>query len=350
MKLTEESVQKINKLGLRESAKSGLSTGVLKGNGGQIGGFVEFAKHGSILTNPAVLAGAAGIMAQFAMQQTMDEITHYLAAIDEKVDDVIRAQKDAVVADMLGVDLVIEEAMTIREQVGGVSEVTWSKVQATTMAIARTQAYALGQLGALADKLESKTTMGDLAKAASEAETKVQDWLAVLARCFQLQDAIAILELDRVLKASPSELDNHRLGLRAARKARLDLISRSTEHLLIRMNAAASTANSKVLTNPIQAPVIVRSSNHVGSAVVEFHGRLGIEHGRASLETRRWTDAAIDTRDKALERGADGAGAARRLGNVTRDRVKSAKDLVSNRIAERARRQAMDDEERDEKD
>jgi hypothetical protein len=55
------------------------------------------------------------MMAQLALQQSMNEITGYLAAIDEKVDDVLRAQKDAVLADMIGVDLVIEEALTIRE-------------------------------------------------------------------------------------------------------------------------------------------------------------------------------------------------------------------------------------------
>jgi hypothetical protein len=44
----------------------------------------------------------------------------------EKVDDVLRAQKDAALADMIGVDFVIEEAMTVREHVGRVSEVTWS--------------------------------------------------------------------------------------------------------------------------------------------------------------------------------------------------------------------------------
>ncbi len=92
---------------------------MLKGSQGQIKGFVQFVKGpGSLLTNPAILAGAAGIMAQLAMQQTMDEITDYLATIDEKVDDVLRAQKDAVLADMIGVDLVIEEAMTIREHGG----------------------------------------------------------------------------------------------------------------------------------------------------------------------------------------------------------------------------------------
>ena len=221
----------------------------------QIEGFVEFAKGpGSLVANPAMLAGAAGIMAQLAMQQTMDEITDYLATIDEKVDDVLRAQKDAVLAGMIGAGFVIEEAMTVREHVGRVSEVTWSKVQATSMTIAQTQAYALRQLDALAEKVEHKAKIGDLAKTSKEAESKVQEWLAVLARCFQLQDAIAVLELDRVLDASPDELDRHRLGLRAARQNRLELISRSTEHLMARMDAAAGTANTQGAAAPDRVP------------------------------------------------------------------------------------------------
>jgi hypothetical protein len=87
-------------------------------------------------------------------------------------------------------------------------------VQATSMTIARTQAYALRQLGALAEKVEHKANIGDLAKTAKDAESEVREWLAVLARCFQLQDAIAVLELDRVLDAAPEELDQHRLALR----------------------------------------------------------------------------------------------------------------------------------------
>ena len=147
------------------------------------------------------------------MQQTMDEITDYLAKIDEKVDDVLRAQKDAVLARMIGVGFVIEEAMTIREHGGRVNEVTWSKVQATSATIAETQAYALRQLDALAEKMERKTKIRDLATAAKEAESSVREWLAVLARCFQLTDAIAVLELDRVLAAAPDDLDGHRLGI-----------------------------------------------------------------------------------------------------------------------------------------
>jgi hypothetical protein len=286
-------------------------------------------------------------MAQVAMQQTMDEITDYLSTIDEKVDDVLRAQKDAVLADMIGVSLVIEEAMIIREQVGRVSAVTWSKVDVTPVTIARTQAYALRQLDALAEKMEQKAGIGDLAKASKEAESKVQEWLAVLAHCFQLHNAIAVLELDRMLDTSPEELDRHRLALRAARQNRLELISRSTERLMARTDAAAGTANMKVLLHPTRSRAVVNSSDRIAIAVVDFHRRLGIERGRQSLEARRWADAATEARDKALETGAEGIGAARQLGNETLDRARSVTSKLSSGIAERALRRRGDDEEHD---
>jgi hypothetical protein len=349
VKLTNESAQRVKKFGLMESKTPGVSHAMV-GKPGSIKSWLQIEKGaGSLLTNPALLAGAAGIMAQLAMQQTMDEITDYLATIDEKVDDVLRAQKDAVLARMIGVDLVIEETMTVREQVGRVSEVTWSKVQAAPTTIAETQAYALRQLDALAEKMERKTKIGDLAATAKEAESTVREWLAVLARCFQLQDAIAVLELDRVLDASPEELDGHRLGLKAARQHRLELISRSTERLVARMKATAGAANAKVLLNPTASPAVVQSSNHVATGVHDFHGRLGIESGRQSAEARRWVDAATEARDKALETGSKGVGAAISLGSETLDRAGSVTDNLSRGIAERARRWLGDQEERNEK-
>ncbi len=312
------------------------------------------------------------------MQQTMDEITDYLATIDEKVDDLPSAQKDTVLARMIGVGFVLEEAMPIRDNRGRVDEITWSKVQAAPATIAETQAYALRQLDALAEKVERKTKIGDLATAAKETESSAQEWLAVLARSFQLQDTVAVLELDRVLDASPEELDGHRLGLRAARQDRLELISRSTERLMARMDAAAGTANAKVLLHPTTSRDVVQSRNHIAIAVVDFHGRLGIERGRQSLEARRWSEAATEVKDRALETGADGVDAARRLGDETLgrgksatgklssraletgadgvdtarrlsdetlDRAKSATGKLSSRIAERARRRRRGDEE-----
>lgn len=350
VKLTPKSALLLKKYGLRESAKTGLSTGVLKGQKGQIKGFLEFAHAPrSLLSNPATLANAGKFMAQVAMQQTMDEITDYLAAIDKKVDDVLRAQKDAVLARMIGVGFVIEEAMTIREKRGRVDEVTWSKVHAAPATIAETQAYALRQLDALAENMERQTKIGDLATMVKEAEGIIREWLAVLARCFQLQDAVAVLELDRVLDASPDELNGHRLGLKAARQGRLEHISRSTETLLARMNAAAGVANAKVLLHPTASPAVVQSSNQVATGVHDFHVRLGIESGGDSSEARRWTEAALEVRDRALEKGVNGVGAARSLGNETLDRANSVKNKLSSGIAERARRLRGNDEQGEKK-
>jgi len=349
VKLTPKSAELVKKYGLRRSRKTGLDTGVVRGKKGQIRGFIGIAQSPrSLLSNPAVLSGAAGIMAQFAMQQAMDEITDYLATIDEKVDDVLRAQKDTALAHMIAVNLSIEEAMTIRKQVGRVSEITWSKVQTAPATIATTQVYALRQLDALAEKLECETKIAEIAAAAKEAEPKVREWLAVLARCFQLQDAIAVLELDRVLEAAPNDLDDHRLGLRAARQSRLELISRSTERLVARMNAAAGTANAKVLLHPTKSPAVVQSSNHVIAGVHDFHGRLGIESGRQASEARRWAQAATEVRNKALETGAKGVGAAKFLGSETADRAGAVKGRLAGEIAGRARRRRAGDEQRDE--
>lgn len=348
VKLTKDSARLVREHGLRQSSKSGLSTGVVRGSKGQIKAFVEFVNGpGSFLTNPARLSAAAGLMAQLAMQQTMDEITDYLATIDQKVDDVLRAQKDAVLARMIGAGLVIDEAMTTRQHGGRVNEVTWSKVQAAPATIAETQAYALRRLDALAEKLERETRIGELADAAKDAESQAREWLAVLARSFQLQDAIAVIELDRVLDAAPGDLDGHRLGLKAARQDRLALITRSTERLMARLDAAASRANAKVLLHPVKSRDVVHTSNRVALVVRDFHGRLGIAGDRESLEARRWADAANEVRSKVLETGADGADAARRLGNESFDRARSATSRLSTRINARPLRRRGDEPERD---
>ncbi len=324
MKLTEESWKAAQHLPKVTNSTTGYSRATLRAANGQFAKNLQFLKTpGAMLTNPAMLAGAAGLMSQLAMQQQMDEITDYLAIIDEKVDDVLRAQKDAVLADMIGVDLLLEEAMTIRKEVGRVSEVTWSKVQGTSMTIARTQAYALRQLDALAEKLEKKSKLGDIADAAKDAEEKVQEWLAVLAHCFSLQEGIGILELDRVLDTSPAELDKHRIGLRTARANRLAMISRSTGELMTRLDAAANSANAKVLLHPALAPAVVRSSNHVVNAVTELDDRLGIERQHDAVEAKRWRRAVIETRDDVLKSGAEGVDAAMKFGN---DALKSGAD------------------------
>lgn len=345
VKLTEESAQKVKKYGLMPTKEDGVSHAMI-GKPGQVKSWLQLDKGpGVVPTNPALLANAPALMAQLAMQQAMDEITDYLAVIDAKLDDVLRAQKDTVMAKMIGVGLQIDEAMTIREHVGRVNEVTWSKVQDTAGTIADTQAYALRQLDALAEKLERKSTVAELMKTAQEAETKTREWLAVLARCFQLQEGIAVLELDRVMETAPEDLDGHRLGLRAARDNRLNTISQSTLGLLSRMHSAAGTANSKVLFNPVQSPAVVAASSQVTATVGDFHESLGIGLDHISVEQRRWAAAAGDVRDRARARGLDTLAAGKRLGSGTGERASLVTGKVAGRIADKTRRKRDGDGE-----
>ncbi|WP_409330380.1 hypothetical protein [Trujillonella humicola] len=284
IRLTEESARLVKDHGLIETKTPGVSH-VMVGIPGKVQNWLQTEQRlGSLVTNPAVLSGVAGLMAQVASREAMAEITDYLAKIDEKLDDVRRAQKNQVLARTDGVDLAIREAMSVRESVGRVSEITWSKVESTSTTILETQAYASRQLRDLAEKLERKSKVGDIAKTAKEAGSEVRVWLAVLARCFQLQDAIADLELDRVSDASPDELDRHRLGLKAARQSRLELFLERTAQLLDRMDVAVGKANAKLVWNWKKSLEVVQAGNLVASGVDDFHELLEIQ-----AEPRSWS-------------------------------------------------------------
>ena len=324
VKLTEESAKVFKHSKMMKGPSEGTSRAIAMGDKGTKHILQIVTKPGTALTNPAVIAGVGAVMSQYAMQQQMDEIVEYLELINEKVDDILRGQKDAVLADMIGVDLIIEDAVTVRDEVGRVSEITWSKVQATSQTLARTQAYALRELDAIAAKLQKKADLGEIAKATREAEPRVSEWLAVLARTFQLQEGVSVLELDRVLDASPEELESHHAGLLKARENRLDRIGRSTAALLTQMDETVRKANERVLLNPFDSPAAVKSSNHVAAEVRSLRGRLGIEDGADAADAKRWHQAAGEVLEKVRVGTADGAVAAKRFGDQTFDRVTEA--------------------------
>lgn len=321
VKLTEESARVYKNSKMMKGTAEGISRAIAINDKGTKHILQIITKPGTALTNPALLAGVGAVMSQYAMQQQMDEIVEYLELINEKVDDILRGQKDAVLANMIGVDLMIEDALTVRDEVGRVSEVTWSKVQATSQTLARTQAYALRELDAIAEKLQKKADIGQIARATRVAEPRVREWLAILARTFQLQDGLSVLELDRVLDASPDELDSHHAGLLKARQNRLDRIGRSTGALLGQMDETVRRANAKVLLNPFDSPAAVKSSNQVAAEVHGLRERLGIESATGSADARRWGKAAGEALETVRIGTAEGAIAAKRFGGQKLDRA-----------------------------
>lgn len=340
MKLTEESARAAQVLPLVKNSTTQFVHATTRGPSGQFAKNLQFvAKPGAFLTNPAVLAGVGGLMAQYAMQQTMDEITDYLGKIDAKVDDVLRAQKDAILSEMIGVEMLIDEALVVRDTVGHVSAVTWSKIQGEASTIARTQAYALRQLDAIAEKVERTAKIGELADLTKDAQSSVTEWLSVIARCFQLQEALGVLELDRVLAASPAEIDDHRLALQTARNRRREVIFRATHSLLTRMDAGAERANTKVLLNPFSAGAVVRARNDIAEGVNEFHIRLGLAEDTSLVEARSWVAAAVDVRDDVIEAGTDGAQAVGRFGEDVLENARSTAGRVAEKLAKRLQRE-----------
>lgn len=338
VKLTKESAAIARKYPLMKDSVTGLSMGVARTAGGQTGHLLRFASVGSML-NPTTVASIGTIMNQMALQKSIDQLGEYLAEIDEKVEDVLRNQQDAVLADMIGVDFVIEDAMTGRQSSGRVDEATWSKVQGTSATLARTQGYALRQLDGLAQKLEKKMKLGELADATQAIEPKVREWLAVVAHCLQLQDTLDVLELDRVLDAVPEHANQKRLALRAIRENRIDRIAGSTGKLIERMDIAVTRANGKVLLQPIPARAVVRASNGVGEVVRQFYERVGVAHDHAGGDAKRWRVAVGEFRDKAFEEGTEGLSSAVALGSSTVRNARLAAGRVAAGIAERALRE-----------
>lgn len=335
VKLTEESAAAMKSAHLMKGSTAGVSRAVTTQTNGKISGILEIITPGANVFNPVALASIGGMMAQASMQQSIDEINEYLAVIDEKVDDILRAQKDAVLSDMIGAGLILDQAMTVRDHVGRVSEVTWSTIQQAPMVLLQSQAYALRQLDAMAEKLEKKSSLPELAKSAKEVEPGVREWLAVVARTIQLRDMADLLALDHLLEVSPEEVEDHRLGFFAARGEQLQRIAASTDHLIARLDAIVTSANTKVVLHPKASRDAVNASNRIARTLAGLHELLGIELSRQEIEAKKWTEAVSEARDRAIESGSDGFNAAKQAGDEAVNRLLDAGSGFAGGLAEK---------------
>lgn len=304
VQVTENSAAIMKGANLMKGSSSGVSRAIVTGAKSKTSHIIEIVNPGkglSLLTNPAMLAGAAGMLTQIALQQSMEEIAKYLKVIDAKVDDVLQAQKDSVAADMLGAGYVIEEAFSLLEKVGKVSEVTWSKVQGTVLTLARTQAYALLQLDGIGTKIKNENAIASLLKTSQAVVSEVDNWLAVIARCSQLQDGVSVLELDRLLSDSPDDLEDHRSALTTARQKRLQLVAESVAKLQQALDAAAVLANKKTLFNPFESPKLILTLNRISESLGTFQEALELARQSDAFLTRLWSEAALDLRNDVVE-------------------------------------------------
>ena len=297
VKLTPESAKRLREAGgFMKTKTKGVSHIMLGETGTKSLKWLQ-AQDGptSLLTNPAVLAGVGGLMTQYAQQAEAQELKQLLIRIDEKLDDVRRGQRDNMLARMMGAAAELDEAITIREA-GGDPKTLWDKVSGVSSSISVVQDEALLALGALADKIDGKSKPGELRKAVKQVERDAAVQLAVLARCFELQDQFGVVELDHVRATSPEVFERHRLGVSEARKKRRTRVLEITSRLMSRMDAAGQIASENIILHAREARSVVDSLNLTAEAVDEFHVPLGIELVRDRLDHTPWREALRDKR------------------------------------------------------
>ena len=296
VRLTKESAEDVRRFGLMPTSVRGISHAMI-GEPGSISKWIQVEDGpASLLMNPAVLSGVAGIMAQIARQQEVRALKEFLVSIDGKLDDLRRGQRDGILAKMDRAVSVIGEAMIIRER-GGDRETAWRKVENEVGTLAEVQANALRKIEALADKVgdvDDGTGVGFLKKTTNEIESKVGVWLAVLAQCFRLENERAILELDHVLATNPRHWDGHRIGLSEALHEKRDEAVRRTTDLLERLDRAGAVARSNIILHAPAAHSVIDSVNTANGSLEKFHALLGGESHWKKLVSVRWKDAIRD--------------------------------------------------------
>lgn len=307
VKLTEESAAKMAQYG-------GTGTGVLRG-GGKIRHILKFEdlSKASSLANPQMLTVVASVMTQMALEQAIQEITDYLAVIDSKIDDLLQDQKDQSIANLVGVAHMIDETMTIRDNVGMVTETTWSKVAGCAQDLVRAQGYALLKIEGLAKKLTETGDAVDAERLSVQLSNDLDEWTSILGNAVQLQDKLYVLELDRVMAERPETLESHRRGVIVARRMRLHDIETKLLQLNDSVQRSAQTVRGQKVLHPFSVSHTLQVLNDVNERMVHFAISIGIEAEHAKIEMApKWTEAA----GKLIVDGANQVGqGARQLGH-----------------------------------
>lgn len=277
VKLTEESAQALKLNQFMAGSSPGVARDIITTDTGKITKIAEFVrpgKLGSLLRNPASLTSIAALLSQLAMQHQMDEISRGLATIDAKVDEVHRWQKSELHSCLDGATRSVAHALEQREEEGMITELEWTKIQTVPQTINEIAAFALAELQSIPETIEYGRS-SNLPEAMSESKQKVLEWLSVLAQCVKLEDAMAILELDRVFRSAPEDLERQRTRLLRHRDERRTSVESALHAFSTRIDAIAVSANHRVLRTPRKSVTLVRARNVIASSVAESVKAIG---------------------------------------------------------------------------
>jgi hypothetical protein len=291
VKLTPESAEAIKEFGLTDSGVPGVAYAMA----GSRGSIKEWLRIDTAVraqaANPAVLSGLAGALSQAARQQEVAQLRILLETLDEKLDQVLRGQRDDILGDLAGIERELRAAFTTRRMEGSIDALTWSKLSGTSLEVRQVQAKAILKLGGIADDLKQYKRVGELNARLPQAKEEVQMWLSTITRCTTALNELEILELDRLAAIAPDQLDAKRLSLDCARQDDQGELYDGISLLMQRMDEAAATANQNKIIHVKGVPAAIRSIDDTRGLIKRFSDALGVEIDRDILAPIRWRAA-----------------------------------------------------------
>lgn len=295
VKLTPESVEALKKAGgLMPTAKKGVSHLMLGKTGDHSMKWLQADTSASALIgNPAVLTGVSGLLASFSQQLEAKELNEFMARVDARLDEVLTNQRNETLAKIETAAEQIEEAFSLLDSDGD-PQTIWELVRSVDERIATVQNEALKSLGSVVDSAKRADSKKEMKKLSQEVEGKVNLWLSVLARCFELKDQFNVIELDHVMMTAPKKYDGHRKGLAKNRQRRQRKVIDQTRQVLAALDEAGALAVGRTIIHPNVAKRLVEAINTTAGEIHSFHKPLGISENHKELEALPWREAWKD--------------------------------------------------------
>lgn len=295
LKLTAESAEKIKKAGgLMETDTPGVfhamvgKTGTDSMSWIQVQGGVK-----SLATNPAMLMGVAGVMAQLAHQASAEEMKKTLQRIESKIDDVRDAQYSEAVGKIRGAHEVIIDGREVALH-GGSLATMWSTVSGAFLDIQQVRAEAEENLRNISEKIQVETKPGNLGDVLREKGQDINRTLALLAYSLQVENDFRIVELNYVAQSEPDKVEQHYLGRRRAQQRRDSRMIADTAKILAHLDEAQQRARTRVILNPFEVKNMMSEIATASTPILEFRRPLNAADEFRALEATPWLMAIRD--------------------------------------------------------
>lgn len=294
VKLTEESAQAIKEFGLTETDVPGVAY-AMAGRPGDIKQWLKISTStGARLTNPGMLSGVAGGLAQAASQAEAEQLRALLESLDAKIDKVLRGQRDEVLGSLRGVERHLRSAQTFLRIQGEVDTQEWDKIAGAPQRIREIQSTAVEKLRGVAADMEQHKRVGDLDAHLPELKKQVELWVGVIARCFTALDDFSALELEHTAMIAPSKLDAKRRAIQEDRQEAIIELSDGVADLMDQMTASAESAVKNVVGHPKKSPRVLGTIKESRGSVRNLYDALGLEIYWVDITAKQWRAALLE--------------------------------------------------------